>query len=424
MSLIKNFLDLATTEKRKTALEIVEAGLAAIQPEKVLIEAFRLEDNILTIERETFDLSFYKRIFLMGFGKGAASMSSIMEKTLGDKLTEGYVIDTKEKQFKKIEFTLGTHPLPSQNNIDFTEKVLNRLKNLETTDLVLVVVCGGGSALFESPVALTLPELENIFAVLLKSGATISENNIVRKHLSKVKGGGLAKHLYPATVASLIFSDVPGNDLAVIASGPTVRDTSTVTEARQVLEKYGIDQSILPEKTLNELPQEEKYFEKVKNLIVLSNMTALVAMQKKAKDLGHKSFIYSDKVQGEAVLLGKELIAKTPAGQILLAGGETTVHVTGTGRGGRNQTLVLSALPELDEQTILVSIDSDGVDYEHFAGAIGDKETQQKTLKLKLEPQKILDNNDSFTFFDKTGDGIYTDKLASNVSDLIMVLKI
>jgi len=424
VSLIQNFSDLAVTEKRKVALEIVEAGLSAIQPEKVLGEAFRLKDNTLTIQGEIFDLSSYKRIFLVGFGKGSAAMAQLIERKLGDRLTAGYVIDTKEKQLAKIQFTLGTHPLPSEANIEFTEKVLGDLQNLQTTDLVLMVVCGGGSALFESPFALGISALEKVFTTLLKSGATISEMNIVRKHLSKVKGGGLAKHLYPATIASLIFSDVPGNDLSVIASGPTVRDTSTLIDVQKILDRYNIAKEIVSETALTDLPQENQYFEKVKNIIILSNMTALSAMQKKAEDLGYQSFIYSDKVQGEAVTLGKVLIEKTPKGQILLAGGETTVHVTGTGKGGRNQTLVLAALPYLTEQTIIVSIDSDGVDYYQFAGAIGDKETQEKTQKLKLDPQKILLNNDSFTFFEKTGDGIFTDKLESNVSDLIMVLKI
>lgn len=424
MNLIQNFSDLAVTEKRRITLEIVEAGLAAIQPKTVLEKSLVVTDQTLKIGEESFVLSDYERIFLVGFGKGSAAMSQIIEKKLGDLLTAGYVIDTKEKQFEKIEFSLGTHPLPSQANIDFTEKVLTKLSNLNETDLVLVVVCGGGSALFESPFALNLPQLEKAFETLLKSGATITENNTVRKHLSKVKGGGLARHLYPAKIAGLIFSDVPGNDLSVIASGPTTRDSTTMTEVYEILDKYKIDQTIIPREALTELTQELKYFEQVKNMIILSNMTALTAMQRKAEELGQKCFIYSDKVQGEANVLGAELIAKTPEGQILLAGGETTVHVTGSGRGGRNQTLVLATLPQIDNKTIVVSIDSDGIDYDYFAGAIGDQESLRKAETIDLIPGTMLMNNDSLTFFEKIGDGILTDKLESNVSDLIMIAKI
>jgi glycerate 2-kinase len=424
VNLIKNFSDLARTEKRKIALSIVEAGLVAIQPEQVLRDSFVLTDNILKIKDERFDLSAYKRVFLVGFGKGSAAMAEIIEEVLGKRLTAGYVIDTKEKNFSKIQFTLGTHPLPSEENIKFTEKVLQDLENLEADDLVIVVICGGGSALFESPFSLEYSELEKIFKSLINSGTTITETNVVRKHLSKVKGGNFAKHLYPATVASLIFSDVPGNDLSVVASGPTVSDTSTLEDVYKILQDHNISPDLIPKTALVELPHEERFFEKVKNIIILSNMVALTAMQKKANDLGYKSFIYSDKVQGEADAVGKELIEKTPEGQILLAGGETTVRVTGTGKGGRNQTLVLAALDHINEKTIILAINSDGIDYYHYAGAIGDKNSLQKAEELDLNRQTFLANNDSSAFFDKTGDGILTDKLESNVSDLIMVLKI
>lgn len=421
--LIKNFTSLATTERRKVALKILAAGLTAIQPEQVLKEAVGLEEDILRIKTKKIRLSKFERVFLLGFGKGSAEVASYLEKKIGKFLTKGWVIDTVARESGKINYTLGTHPLPSKVNIDFTEKVLKETANLTKKDLVLIVICGGGSALFEAPFALKLKELSEVFGKLINSGANISEINVVRKHLSKVKGGSLAKHLYPAKVVNLIFSDVPGNDLSVIASGPTVQDRSTIALAVKTLEKYGVRGSLVPLSALTEVPKEPKYFENVDNVIILSNMTALEAMNKEAKSLGYKSFIFSDRIQGDAKKIGRKLIEQTPPGKILLAGGETTIKVTGKGKGGRNQALALACLPMVDD-TLILAFDSDGLDYWHFGGAIADKETTEKSGKAGLDPKEYLSNDDSGTFFEKIKDGILSDKLGSNVTDLIIVLKI
>ena len=423
MNLIKNFSTITTSERRKTALKILEAGLMAIQPEKVLLEKIKVEDGILRMANKRIKLSKFERVFLIGFGKGSAEVSSFIEGRLGNLLTKGWVIDTVAKKFKKIFFTLGTHPLPSEENVSFTEKVLEETAGMTKKDLVLVVVCGGGSALFEAPHSLSIGKLREVSAKLINSGATISEINVVRKHLSKVKGGGLAKHLFPAKIINLIFSDVPGNDLSVIASGPTVRDGSTIKKALQILDKYGINRSDIPESSLTELPKRAEYFENVDEVIVLSNLTALEAMNVEAKNLGYKSFIFSDRIQGDARKMGKKLIEQTPPGKVLLAGGETTIKVVGKGRGGRNQALVLASLP-IEDDTLILSFDSDGIDYYHFGGAIADKNTWEKAKGLKINPQEFLNNDDSSSFFEKVGDGILTEKLGSNVADLIMILKI
>jgi len=288
-------------------------------------------------------------------------------------------------------------------------------------DLVLVVICGGGSAMFEYPASVDLQTLTNTFKALLESGATISEMNIIRKHLSLVKGGGFAKHLYPATVVSLLFSDVPGNDMHVIASGPTVKDTVTVKDVLAVLSKYHI--TTVTEQDFIEIPKDEKYFENVHNVIMVSNMTALTAMQEKAKVLGLSPRIFSDRVEGNAKEIGKKLIAETKKGEVLLAGGETTVHVTGKGRGGRNQEVVLASLSFVDENTIVLSWDSDGIDFDTFAGAIGDKVTLKKEKELGLNAQSFLQEDNALVFWEKTGDGIITGKLESNVSDLFLIYK-
>ena len=424
MPLIVNSKKLATSPQRETILKIIESGLESIQPRKVLETNFVLNGSKLRISNQGFDLKKFNRVFLIGFGKGSAGISKIIENTLKDFLTEGYVIDNVSQEFSKINFTLGSHPLPSQENIEFTENVLNKISNLTEKDLVLVVICGGGSAMFEAPFKIDLKTLIQISHLLLTSGATISEMNVIRKHLSKVKGGQLAKHLYPATVASLIFSDVPGSDLSTIASGPTAQDSTTLNQALEIIKKYDIQKSVeISLDWLTELPVEEKYFKNVHNIIVISNKIALLAMKDKANSLGFETDLYSDRLQGDAKLIGKQLIQVAKPGRILLAGGETTLKVLGRGKGGRNQALVLAALPFIDNKTVIASFDTDGVDFYHFAGAIGDEMTIKKSEKLKLDREKYLSDDNSYEFFQNLGDGIFTGKLESNVSDLMVVFK-
>ena len=423
MLLVKNYSSLVKTEKRKALLDILESGLDAIQPKNVLEKTFVRNGNQLSVKENKINLPDYNRVFLIGFGKGSAEISQIIEEKIDDVLTSGFVIDTVEQKFSKISFTLGTHPLPSTQNISFTQNVLDKISGFTEKDLVFVVICGGGSAMFESPSTIDREKLIGIFDILLKSGANITEMNVIRKHLSKVKGGGLAKHLFPAKVVSLIFSDVPGNDLSVIASGPTVKDLTTTEDAIEILQKYDIKENSISPKIFTPTTTEDKYFENVSNIIILDNQTALNAMSEIGTALGFKTRIYSDKLEGDARKIGEKLIAETQKGELLLAGGETTIKVLGTGKGGRNQTLVLSALPNLDKDTIILSVDSDGVDFYHFAGAIGDSLTREKAKELDLDLQTFLDNDDSYTFFEKTGDGIFTDRLESNVADLMMILK-
>lgn len=420
--LIKNFDDLNTTPQRKICLELIESALSSIQPAQVFEQNINLNRNILKIMNSNYDLNSYENIYILGFGKGSSGNAKILEDILSEKLTEGFVIDTKPENFKKIQFTKGTHPVISQVNVDFTEKVINRFSKLTEKDLVFVIVCGGGSAMFEKLHSVSLEQKIEIEKALLKSGATIFEMNKIRQHLSDVKGGGLAKILYPATVATLIFSDVPGNDIAYIASGPTVKDPTTIDDAILLIKKFNIPN--VPREIFIDNPTEDKYFEKVENHIVLSNLTALNTMKSKAEELGINAIILTDKFQDEAKLASKKLLDKTPSSSILLAGGETTVKVRNeNGKGGRNQELVLGALPHLERNTTIVSFATDGWDNTEFAGAIGDATTIQKAKNLSIDPNEFLEKNDSFTFFEKTEDGIITGRLPSNVSDLMIILK-
>lgn len=428
MSLIQNISSLAITRERKIALEIMEAGLQAVQPDVVLKKIISKHSDTLAIKDKTFNLSTYKRIFLIGFGKGSATLSQKIETILEGKLTKGFVIDNTlpEKTSSCIEYTQGTHPVPTQTNFDFTKKTIEGIGKFQLSehDLILVVVCGGGSAMFIQPECVNLEKKIAVTKALLKSGADITQINTVRKHLSKVKGGNLAKLAYPATVATLIFSDVPGNDMSFIASGPTVKDATSKDEAWNLIQKYRIDKQVeITYKDFSETPKEDRYFEHVFNQIVLSNKDALRAMEQKTQALGCRQFLYSDTVQGEARHMGRQLIDQTPEGTILLAGGETTVKVSGQGQGGRNQEVVLGTLPYIDDKTTIISFGSDGWDNIHFAGAIGDMHTVKKTRSFHLDPENFLKENNSLEFFKKIGDGIYTGRLPSNVSDLFIVIK-
>jgi glycerate-2-kinase len=427
MGFINNLRELSETSERKVVLELVETAFASIQPEEVFKSNIHLHGSILTIGHKDFDLDKYERVFLLGFGKGSAGNSKLLERLILNRLTEGFVIDTQEPEdkFKKIEFTKGTHPLPSEVNYEFTKNAIKKLSNLSENDLVLVVICGGGSAMLVHPHSISLDQKINVGKALLKSGATISEMNAVRKHLSDVKGGGLADILYPATVATLIYSDVPGNDLSVIASGPTVHDPTKVEDSLRIIKKYNLEKELnLPKDAFVENPQDKKYFEKVHNIIVLSNETALLAMQKKAKKLGWTAKILSDRFESEAKAAGYKLITATHHRSILLVGGETTVHVTKKGgHGGRNQELVLAALKHVGRDATICSFDSDGWDNSENAGAIGDYKTIDKCKNLGIDPEKYLEDNSSLDFFNKIRDAIVTGRLPSNVSDLMIVLK-
>ena len=422
---IKNYETLATTQERKLILDLIDTAINAIQPEEVISNHFTINNDTLYVQNKRFNLQDFQRIFLLGFGKGSGEISFLVEKVLGNRLTAGYVIDAKEQKFNKAEFILGTHPLPSKANLDFTQQVLDKLSGLEKTDLVIIITCGGGSVMFEKPHSLNLEQLIDFNQALLHAGANIHDMNVMRKHVSKVKGGSLAAHLYPATVINLVFSDVPGDDLSVIASGPLVKDNSTVGEAWDLFIKFKINEAIkLKERNFFETPKDDKYFSSVHNVLMDTNMTAMKKMQDLARERNVNVQIYSNSFQSDADSAGKKLIDVTPDNTILLAGGETTVKVRGKGgEGGRNQELVLAALPYLGENITIAAFDSDGWDNSPIAGAIGDKQTLIKAREKNDDPQTFLRRHNSSPFFKAVGDAIITDRLSSNVSDLIIIYR-
>jgi len=433
--IIQNFDQLATDPLREHGLLILEAGLQAVKTKSVLSAQIKREGSILHLGAESADLGLFDRVFLVAFGKCAVAMAGALEPLLLDKLTAGIALDVVPGQFQKMKSLVGTHPKPSEANVKATEEILALLANLTERDLVILAISGGGSALLCSRGEWEVNKSDEIFSLLTEKGATIEEINTLRKHLSRVKGGQLAQALFPAQVFSLIFSDVPGNNLSSVASGPTVPDTTTIVSAQSVIAKYGaFDLLTAPGFELVETPKDGKYFEKVKNILLLTNEAGLSAMKVKAEELGYLAFIEDESLQGLADEAGKKMAtANVPAKTCWLYGGETTVAIKGNGQGGRCQELALSALPLMPENMLILAVASDGRDNTEVAGAIADRNLFNAVIPAQAgildsaEIEKIINNylatNDSFYFFQKYGGQIMTGRTGANVSDFYIIIR-
>lgn len=425
---IKNFDVLAVTSARRSALLVAEAGFEAIDTGSVIKRLVEITGNSLRVDADVFSLKDIRRIFVVGVGKCAVEAGLALQEILGDLLTDGIVIDVKATTaFKKIKSFTGTHPLPSNQNVEAAKAVVSLLKNLTTDDLVIFIISGGGSTLLCLPENGDFREELCVMQTLIKAGATIQEINILRKHLSLARGGHLAKCAYPAHAASLIFSDVPGDDIEFIASGPTVKDNTTVKDAEKILIKYDVRRvCTMQAGGLVETPKDDKYFTNVKNSIAASNKIALAAMERKASELGLRPKICTFSLYGEAREVGRSIAESlhTAEGKsVLLYGGETTVTVKGHGRGGRNLELGLSALRDTKDGELVLSIASDGRDNGEFAGVICDTITKEAIAKSGLAIETVLQENDEYPLFEKIGSYLLTGDTGSNVSDLVIALK-
>ena len=443
--MIINFKKIAKTPLRKKALLIASAGYEAIDIQKSIKQKIKIKNEVLEVLSTTtrrskqntvkISLKGHKRVFIIGTGKGSALASLTLAKVLGKYLTGGIFLDTIKLNPKPyaLKAFRGTHPLSSSQNIRATQKIIKLAKSLKKDDLLVTFICGGGSALFCSSEK-ELNASKTVFKKLTEAGANILELNTVRKHISEIKGGGLAKIAYPATVISLVASDVLGDDLSMVASGPTVFDKTTKKDAEKILRNYNL-RSTTNNLQLLETPKDKKYFKEVKNILFVSNRDAISAMAKKSQKLGLKPKIYSYSIGGEAKESLNPLIKRIRNKESVLAAGETTVLLKGLevrngklGKGGRNTESVLGALVNSSpishlSSLLIISFASDGHDNTEAAGAIGDSLTIEKAKKLKLDPEKFLEEHDSFNFFKKTGDLIFVDKTSFNVSDLMVVLK-
>lgn len=428
---ISNTKELGSNILRQKALAIAEAGLIALDSAKIVRGSLRLEGDNILAGGKVFELKPDSKVVVIGVGKCAIDAVQEVEKILGERITRGVVSDmsgNKTCSFKKIECVAGSHPLPTEANVAAAKKVVGALSNLSPNDFVLFIISGGGSTF------LCLPKEGGsaageaaIVTELFRAGAPIQDINTIRKHLSLARGGYLARYAYPARVASLIFSDVPGNDIGFIASGPTVKDMTTIADAELILAKYRILQKCNIENCgLIETPKDDKYFADAHNVIVASNIHALKAMEDESKKQGFVPSIRNAEICGEARVAGAGIaqdIAHAPAGSAYLYGGETTVTVRGGGRGGRNQEVALSALRNISPDSLILSLASDGKDNGPYAGAIADEETLQRARAGHFEPKKYLTENNASEFFEKTGSLLKTGSTGVNVSDLIIAVK-
>ncbi|MFI5260689.1 MAG: glycerate kinase [Candidatus Paceibacteria bacterium] len=426
--IVRNFQNLAATDLRLDAVSLVEAGYAAINTESALEHYLHLDGDTLQVGETVHELGG-RRVFFVGVGKCAISGAHAIEKILGDTLTAGIALDVAaaDGPLAKIETYIGTHPLPSETNVHATEKIVELLTSCTKDDLVLMLISGGGSTLLCLPTGPMTPADESeLFTKLTCEGASIQEVNTVRKHTSLARGGGLAKSAYPAEVISLIISDVPGNDTSFIASGPTVPDHSTIADARAVLSKYGISEK--DTYIFTETPKEETYFERVTNLLFLTNRTALLAMQSEATKRGYAATIMQDQITGEARDIGHailETLHALPSKTVLLYAGETTVTFgkLHRGAGGRNQEMALAALAFVHPDELLLPFSSDGRDNSDHAGAIADAVTLEHATAQQMSPAEYLADHRSYDFFKTTDDALLVGYTESNVSDLIIAIK-
>ena len=452
VQLVGNGSDDLSRRLRSDACDIFEAALKAVNPEQAIHNALRLDRDVLYFEGGSIDTSKVERILVIGGGKAGGLMARAIESLLGGRIGSGAVnvLEGTEDAVSLVHIYLNgvSHPVPSRSGVEGVKQMLELTEGLTADDLIIILISGGGSALMPLPAeGLDLDDLQDVTGKLLRAGASINELNAVRKHLSAFKGGQLARHCSPARVLSLILSDVIGDPLDTIASGPTSPDDSTYSDALGVLEKYGlfVDLSEQVKQRVmagvkGELPDTPKIgdpvFDRVNNILVANNPIAAEAAKEKAEDLGYNSIVFSTSIEGEARQVGvdfsdmaKEVVnidhpVRKPAAIIL--GGETTVTVKGTGIGGRNQELALGAALSLRcDSCLIATLGTDGIDGPtEAAGAFVDGITVRRAEGKGLDPARYLEENDSYTFFSEMGEAIITGPTGTNVNDLALILVI
>jgi glycerate-2-kinase len=426
-------------QARSDIRKIFSAALDAADAGRLINKQVRLDGEILSVRDKEFDISGISRIFVAGFGKASARMAASLEEILGDRIADGLVIVKYGYSIplKRIGVPEAGHPFPDARGVQATEELVGKIRTCGEDDLVIFLISGGGSSLLVLPSeGLTLEEKIQTTRLMLSSGATIEEINTVRRHLSAVKGGKLLPLVYPAASLGIILSDVIGDRLETIASGPTVHVENDYTSALQVIDKYDLASKIpakileyLEEGSPGEMSASPENSEgsgfKISNVIIGNNESLLEGARRKAEELGYRTKIMARDLDGEARDEARKMVsiaAEPPA--CLLFGGETTVTVRGDGRGGRCQEFALSAALSLEGQNIVVlAAGSDGTDGPTDAtGAIADGETCRKGRNMGLEPADFLDRNDSYTYFEALGDLLVTGPTATNVMDLYICL--
>lgn len=430
---------------RRDALEILAAGVRAADPYRAVREALRLDGGTLRAAGRGFDLSTVNHVLVLGAGKAVISMAravhDLLAGSLGSRLYG--IVNADERTatapvIDGIEVIPASHPLPNDPGMEGARRILDLAKLADAQELILVLLSGGASALLPLPETGVSLEHKRLVTRMLKdaSGATIEELNCVRKHLSAIKGGKLARAAAPAAVVTLIISDVIGDPIDAIGSGPTAPDPTTCGDACQILIRHGVWDRLpdgvrgaLEQGRFETLKEGDQAFTRVFNSILLTNAEARDAMSKRAARLGYEILSIAEPVRGIARIAGPRLLEEarrrigTGRPAAVVAGGETTVRVHGTGRGGRNQEMALAVLERLAEGELFAAMGTDGTDGESdAAGAIADQAVAHEARRLGLDPLHFLAANDSATFFELTNGQLVTGATGTNVADVELVL--
>jgi len=424
-------------------------ALLAADPEEAVHRHFRLRGEVLIVGDIDYFLSRFRRIFVIGAGKASVRMARAVERIMGERITGGLVI-TSRGQVERLRQVLvreAGHPYPDEDGIRATEELMELISPLMDHDLVICLLSGGGSALMSAPAGgISVSDLQRTTKLFLDSGMPVHEMNTVRKHISRIKGGRLAERIYPATVITLILSDVTGDRVEVIASGPTAADPTSYSDAVEVLERRNLWEKtpepvrkVLEKGVSGQLRETPKpgsdIFKKSHHQVVGSNRISLLAAERRAHRMGMSSLLLSSSVSGESreiacfyAALAREIRnyhrpVKPPA--CLIAGGETTVTIRGKGRGGRCQELALAMARGIADVpgAVFLAAGTDGVDGPtDAAGAFADSGTLERAARLGLDAQAYLEANDSNPFFEKLGDLLVTGPTGTNVMDVHILL--
>jgi glycerate 2-kinase len=428
---------------RDAALAVWQAALAAGDVTPLVTRHLRLNGSLLVAGDVTLDLGRLGRILVLGVGKAGGAMARAVETLLGARVSEGLVVvkDGYRVRTTRIEIAEAGHPVPDARGLKAAGRLLALAASATERDLVLVLVSGGGSALTPAPApAITLADKQAVTRLLLEAGATIGELNAVRKHLSRFKGGLLARAAQPATVVTLALSDVVGDALDVIASGPTAPDASTFAEALEVLESRGIlaraPRAVvarLRAGARGEIPEtpkpDDRIFSRVSNVVIGNNALVVEAAVTAADRLGYRPYVLTRSLQGQAREVGRDLVARArllPGPVCMIAAGETTVTVRGQGRGGRCQEAALAAALALTpgEDLVVLAAGTDGTDGPtDAAGGLVDGGTVARGRAARRNPERALEDNDAYAFLGASGDRITTGPTNTNLLDLYLVLR-
>jgi len=434
---------------------ILAASLAAVDPAAAINRALQRNGNILSVAGQEIKLEDFKNVYLLAIGKAGIPMAVAAGDLVSDHLSGGAVLSKSldpgipDDYQEKIKLYQGGHPIPDQNSLNSTEEILSLFSSQTSNDLIIVLISGGGSALFTSPqTGISLKDLQQANKIFLERGLNIQEINTIRKHISQIKGGQLAGQLYPARTISVILSDVIGDPIDMIASGPTVPDPSTYDDALAVIRKYQLEGSLptsinthLKAGAEGKIPETPKVgdpvFQGQTSLVIAGIQDAMNGALGQAQKEGYLSQISPDPLEGEAKMAGDRLAkilcqletSEYQEGNCLITGGETTVSLTGSlkpGRGGRNLELALGAVRQMSghKGLALITLATDGEDgVTDSAGAVVTGETLARAEELGLNPDDFLARHDSYTFFKALDDLLLPGATGTNVNDLCFLFK-